>query len=52
MGFVLMHSKVQDYARWKATFDEHGATRKTAGSKGARVFRSADNVNEVIILLE
>jgi heme-degrading monooxygenase HmoA len=50
--FVLSRSKVQDYARFKANFDEHGATRKAAGSKGARVFRSADNPNEVIILME
>jgi heme-degrading monooxygenase HmoA len=52
MAFVLFHGKLQDYARWKPTFDEHGATRKAAGSKGARVFRSADNPNEVIILME
>jgi heme-degrading monooxygenase HmoA len=52
MAFVLLRGKVQDYARWKPTFDEHGATRKAAGSKGARVFRSADNPNEVIILME
>ncbi len=50
--FILSRSKVQDYARFKPSFDEHGATRKAAGSIGARVFRSADNPNEVIILME
>jgi heme-degrading monooxygenase HmoA len=33
-------------------YDEHGATRKAGGSAGGRVFRSADNPNEVVILLE
>jgi heme-degrading monooxygenase HmoA len=33
-------------------YDEHGATRKASGSAGGRVFRSADNPNEVVILLE
>jgi heme-degrading monooxygenase HmoA len=50
--FVLVRHKVQDYARFKPTFDEHGAARKAAGSKGARVFQSADNPNEVIALME
>ena len=50
--FILSRSKVQDYARFKPNCDEHGATRKAAGSKGARVFRSQDNPNEVIILME
>jgi heme-degrading monooxygenase HmoA len=50
--FVLIRHKVQDYAKWKPSFDEHGATRKAAGSKGAQLFRSADNPNEVIALME
>jgi len=33
-------------------FDERRAIRKAAGSKGDRVFRNADNPNELVILLE
>jgi uncharacterized protein (DUF1330 family) len=43
---------MQDYAKWKPVFDEHGADRRAAGSKGGRLFRNADNRNELIILLE
>ena len=40
------------YAKWKQVFDEHGATRKKSGSKGGRLFRNADNPNELIVLFE
>jgi heme-degrading monooxygenase HmoA len=43
---------MKDYAKWKPIYEEHGATRKANGSKGAHLFRNADNPNEVIILFE
>jgi uncharacterized protein (DUF1330 family) len=50
--YLLVRHKVDDYAEWKPVFDEHGATRRAAGSKGGRLFRSADDPNELVILLE
>ena len=47
-----MRHKVADYAKWKRAFDAHGATRKKNGSKGGRLFRSADDPSEVVILLK
>lgn len=52
MSYLLVRHKVQDYAKWKPIFDGHAATRKANGSKGGQLFRSADNPNEVVILLE
>ncbi len=52
MPHLLVRHKVQDYARWKPGFDEHGATRKASSSKGGLLFRSADDPNELVILLE
>jgi hypothetical protein len=52
MPFLLIRHKVEDFARWKPIFDEHGAARKAGGSKGGWLFRSADDPNELIILLE
>lgn len=49
---MLVRLKVEDYARWKPGFDGHSATRKAHGSKGGHVFRSADDPDEVLILLE
>ena len=31
MPHVLIRSKVQDFAKWKAAYDGHLSTRKTAG---------------------
>jgi heme-degrading monooxygenase HmoA len=52
MPYLLIRHKVEDYAKWKPFFDEHGTTRKTEGSKGGYVFRNADDRNEIVILLE
>lgn len=52
MPSVLVRHKVKDYAAWKAVFDEHGIARRANGSQGDRLFRSAADPNEVLILLE
>jgi len=52
MGYLLIRHKVEDYARWKAAYDEHEAARKAGGSQGERLFRSAGDPNEVVALLE
>ncbi len=52
MPYLLIRHKVEDYAKWKPYFDEHGTTRKSEGSKGGYVFRNADDRNEIVILLE
>ena len=52
MPSVLIRHKVQDYSNWKPLFDAHSSTRRAAGSKGGRLFRSADDRDELFILLE
>jgi len=52
MPAFLVRHKVKDYAKWKPVFDEHAATRKANGSKGAHLFRNSENPNEVLILFE
>ncbi|MCZ7356453.1 MAG: antibiotic biosynthesis monooxygenase [Candidatus Methanoperedens sp.] len=52
MAYLLVRHKVKDFSRWKPVFDEHAATRKAGGSTGGRLFRSADNPDEVIIIFE
>jgi heme-degrading monooxygenase HmoA len=49
---MLIRHKVADYAVWQAHFTEHEIVRRANGSQGGRVFRSADNPHEVLILLE
>jgi hypothetical protein len=52
MPWILVRHKVQDYARFKPVFDEHGAARKAIGSKGGYLFRNMDDPNEVVILID
>ena len=52
MPYMLIRHKVQDFAVWKAAFDEHGSARKDAGSKGGWLFRSADDPNELVAIFE
>jgi heme-degrading monooxygenase HmoA len=52
MPYMLIRHKVKDYAKWKPVYDEHAANRKVAGSKGARLFRKANDPDELIILFE
>jgi heme-degrading monooxygenase HmoA len=51
MPYVLIRHRVGNYAKWKRAFDAHGAVRRTHGSKGGRLFRSAKNPREVLLLL-
>jgi heme-degrading monooxygenase HmoA len=52
MPALFIRYKVADYAAWKPLFDELGSTRRANGSHGGRIYRSADDPNEVLILLE
>ncbi len=52
MPYLLVRHKVKDYAKWKPVFDKHGAVRKASGSKGGRLYRNADDSNEIVILFE
>ena len=52
MPYMVVRHKVQNFARWKQVFDEHGGARKSGGSRGGQLFRSADDPNEVMVLLE
>ena len=52
MPYMLIRHKVQDYDRWKSAFDDHAPMRQAAGSKGGYLFRSADNPNEIVLIME
>jgi len=49
---LLVRHKNKDYEKWKTVFDEHSTTRNTSGSRGGRLFRNADNQNEMVIMFE
>jgi len=49
---LTIHHKVKDYAAWRKGYDEHEKSRKSAGITNGRVFRSAEDPNDVVILLD
>jgi len=49
MPKLFIHHRVEDYAKWKPIFDEHRAVRKTAGCGGGRLYRSANDPNDLYI---
>jgi heme-degrading monooxygenase HmoA len=52
MAHILVHHKAEDYGKWKSAFDAHQSFRSENGSKGGKVFQSANNPNEIFVLLE
>ncbi len=52
MAHLLVHQNVEDYAHWKEAFAGDAGVRRAGGSTGWQVFQSANDPNEVLILLE
>jgi heme-degrading monooxygenase HmoA len=52
MPYILVRHKVEDYAKWRPAYDEHGAARQASGCRGTHVFRNAEDPNEIVMLLE
>ena len=44
--------KIEDYKKWKQVFDEHGQVRKNKGSKGAIIYGSSNDPDELVIITE
>jgi hypothetical protein len=49
---LTIHHKVKDYATWRKGYDEHEKSRLAAGITHGRVFRSAEDPNDILILLD
>ncbi len=49
MSTVIINHKVADYKKWRPTFDADASRRSNAGIKNERVFRAADDPNNIYI---
>lgn len=47
---MTVHLKVKDYNAWRTSYNGHDKDRATAGITNGKVFRSADDPNDVLIL--
>jgi len=52
MIHLLIHHEVTDYTAWKAAFDSAFDFRRKHGECGCRIFRSAGNVNDLVLFFE
>ena len=54
MPYILSQVKIEDYATWKSAFGnpEGKANRKAAGAKSWQIFRSKDDPNHIVLLME
>ena len=47
---LTVHFKVKDFNAWRTSYNGHEKDRASAGITNGRVFRSADDANDVLIL--
>src|SRR5262249_12411640 len=52
MTLMIVRHKVRDFAAWKAKFDGHKPAQQAAALSNSRVYRSALDPNEVVILFD
>ena len=49
MPRIAVHLMVADYAKWREGFDKGAAERAKHGVTTTKVYRNADNGNEVVV---
>ena len=47
---MTVHHKVKDYAAWRTSYDGNEKSRLSAGITNGRVFRRAEDPNDVMVL--
>lgn len=52
MIYIMVSHKIADWDKWKPVFDSDDAARKTFGVEVKKLFRSADDKNDLHILFE
>jgi hypothetical protein len=52
MALVIVRHKVAEFATWKRAFDGHAPARGEVGFSNVRVYRSADDSSDVVVLLD
>ena len=49
---MVVRHKVKDYNTWRPAYDGHEKSRVSAGITNGRVFRRAEDPNELVVLLD
>jgi hypothetical protein len=49
---LTLHLKVKDFNAWRTSYNGHEKERASAGITNSKVFRSADDQNDIVILAD
>lgn len=49
---LLCRNRVEDYQRWRAVFDSHAEAHRAAGLRLSRIWRDADDPNNIFFLFD
>ena len=52
MAAMIVRHSVRDYGAWRPAYDAHEAARTAAGLTNGRVYRSAEDPNDILILFD
>ena len=52
MAKLVVQHKVRDYAAWRPVFDAHETSRRGAGITNGRVYRRAEDPNDLVLLFD
>jgi len=52
MAMMIVRHRVRDYEAWRSVYDAHEPARNVAGLSNGRVFRSADDPDDLVILFD
>ena len=52
MGTMIVRLKVKDYGAWRQAFDASKPRRETDGFSNERIFRSTEDGNELMLLMD
>ena len=52
MASLIVQHKVRDYGAWRPAFDAHKSSQVAAGLTNGRVYRNADDPNDIVILFD
>ena len=52
MALLIIEHKVRDYAAWRPAYDADEANRETSGITNGRVYRKAEDENDLALLFD
>jgi hypothetical protein len=52
MASMIIHHLVRDYSAWRSGYDSHEPSRVAAGITNGRVYRKAEDSNDLVLLFD